>query len=54
MKNPKELLKEECPDFNLNPETFKHDNTAYQEIASSSNIEADQLVGIGPFSRVSS
>ena len=34
------------PDFNLAPETFKHDNPAYQEIASSSNAEAEQLLGL--------
>ena len=34
------------PDFNLDPDTFTHDNPAYQEIASSSNADAEQLLGL--------
>ena len=34
------------PDINLDASTFKHDNPAYQEIASSSNEEAEQLLGL--------
>ena len=36
----------ELPDFNLKLDTFKHDNPAYQEIASSSNTSAEQLLGL--------
>ena len=34
------------PDINLDASTFKHDNPAYQEIASSKNEEAEQLLGL--------
>ena len=34
------------PDFNLDPDTFKHDNPAYQEIASFSNADVEQLLGL--------
>ena len=34
------------PNFNLDPDIFKHDNLAYQEIASSSNAEVEQLLGL--------
>ena len=40
------LQQEECQNFNLDPDTFKHDNPAYQEIASSSNAAAEQLLGL--------
>ena len=33
-------------DFNLDPNTFKHDNSSYQEIASSSNTDVEQLLGL--------
>ena len=32
--------------FNLNPETFQHANTAYQQLASSSNKDVEQLLGL--------
>ena len=34
------------PNFNLNPETFQHANTAYQQQASASNKDAKQLLGL--------
>ena len=34
------------PNFKLDPNTFKHVNPAYQEIASSSNAEAEQVLGL--------
>ena len=34
------------PNFNLNPETFQHANTAYQQLASSSNKDVEQLLGL--------
>ena len=34
------------PNFNLDPDTFKHVNPAYQESASSSNAEVEQLLGL--------
>ena len=33
-------------DFNLDPDTFKYDNPTYQKIASSSNADAEQLLGL--------
>ena len=34
------------PNFNLNPETFQHANTSYQQLATSSNKDAEQLLGL--------
>ena len=34
------------PYINMDASTFKHGNPAYQEIASSSNEEAEQLLGL--------
>ena len=34
------------PNFNLNPETFQHANTAYQQLASSSNKDVEHLLGL--------
>ena len=34
------------PDFNLDPDTFKHDNQTYQEIASSNNAYVEHLLGL--------
>ena len=34
------------PNFNLNPETFQHANTSYQQLASSSNKDVEQLLGL--------
>ena len=34
------------PNFNLDPGTLSHENLAYQEIASSSNSAAEQLLGL--------
>ena len=34
------------PNFNLNPETFQNANTAYQQLASSSNKDVEQLLGL--------
>ena len=34
------------PNFNLNLETFQHDNTTYQQLTSSSNKDAEQLLGL--------
>ena len=42
------------PHNNLDASTFKHDNPAYQEIASSSNEEAEQLLGFGSHSGIHS
>ena len=34
------------PDFNLDLDTFKHDNPSYQKIASSNNTDVEQLLGL--------
>ena len=34
------------PNFNLNPANFQHINTAYQQLASSSNKHVEQLLGL--------
>ena len=34
------------PNFNLNPETFQHANTAYQQLASSRSTDAEQMLGL--------
>ena len=40
------IAEEGLPNFNLNPETFQHANTAYQQLSSSSNEDAEQLLGL--------
>ena len=45
-KESKRISEGGMPNFNLDPDTFKHNNQSFQEIAFSSNVEVEQLLGL--------